>query len=178
MRKTVPVGNAVFKYENTIKLFFSKPFEYRGVNKERDVARTKRMQKAATMVSCVSLAILFFGVVIAPLLGNEIITIIAVLFVPFLVVVASLSLAYSTEAAKEDMDKIAKINCILSLIQDEGDTVFKMVCEDSGWHLVKITSKGEETCKYSFVFLDKDIYISGDKLEIDWDKMQARVLAR
>ena len=184
MRKTIPVGNTVFKYENTINQFFGKPFEYGGINKERDMAHTKQMQKVATVISYVSLAMLFLGTVSAFLFENEInasakaVAIIATLSVSSLIVVASLSLAYSLEIAKENINKMTKIDCILDLIRGEEDVVFKMVCEDSDWHLVKITDKGKETCEYSFVFLDKDIYIPGDKLEIDWDKMQIRALVR
>ena len=186
MRKTIPVGNAVFKYENTIKPFFSKPSEYGGINKEKDMARTKRMQKVTTVLSCVFLAVPFLGLMLICLFRDNIaantissnaVVIIIALLIPLLIAAASMCLA-SKDVAKEDIDKMTKIDCILNLIHGEEDAVFKIVCEDSDWHLVKITDKGKEICEYSFVFLDGGIYIPGDKLEIDWDKMQARVLAR
>ena len=120
MRKTIPVGNAVFKYDNAIEPFLGKSFEYGGINREKDMARMKRMQKVTAAASYVCLAVLYLGVI---LIG---------LFLPLLFASAVMYLAYSLGIAKEEINKMAKIDCILDLIRGEGDVIFKMVCENSG----------------------------------------------
>ena len=120
MRKTIPVGNAVFKYEDTIKPFFGKPFEYGGINKEKDMARTKQMQKVTTVLSYVFLAVPFLGLMliglfrdnIAATVSSNAVIIIIALFIPLLIAAASMGLA-SKDVAKEDIDKMTKIDCIL-----------------------------------------------------------------